>query len=162
MTEQERVRLQTYLERAGRYFELKFTEATYCGALLQIAAVGIRVFSGNNAIPPSCRHLVKPSDKSVIPFCIGQQRHGLPIGLIIYAGRNQYNHWEEQPQSITRQVFAALTAAHVTSPLADLAFDLGNPTIIVYANEILLGALAWTTYHAYEAGVRELLEPWAE
>lgn len=43
------------------------------------------------------------------------------------------------------------------NPLYDLAFDLGNPTIDIYANEILLGGLGWTTYDKYFSEMRDLL-----
>jgi len=32
------------------------------------------------------------------------------------------------------------------NPTYDLTYDLGNPTIDIYVNEILLGGLNWTTY----------------
>jgi hypothetical protein len=38
-----------------------------------------------------------------------------------------------------------------------LAFDLGNPTIIIYANEILLCGLKWTTYEKYRSEMEDLL-----
>jgi hypothetical protein len=47
--------------------------------------------------------------------------------------------------------------AFADNPFSDLAFDLGNPTINIYASEILLTALGWTTYVAYLANMKELL-----
>ena len=160
-TEQERARLATYLQHAGRYFDLKFSEATFSGAILQIAVTAIRLFSRNTAIPGSCQTFVKPANESVIPFCIGEHRHGVPVGVILYAGRNQYNHWDEELHPVTRHVFAQLARAHVTSPLSDLAFEITNPTITIYASEILLTAMQWPTYQAYEGALRDLLQPWS-
>jgi len=50
-TEDERERVEKYLELAKKYFDLKFSEATFCGSILQIAVVAIRLFSENESIP---------------------------------------------------------------------------------------------------------------
>ena len=120
--------------------------------------MAIRLYSQNRSIPASCAQLVRSSHKSAIPFCIGSERHGIPIGLIIYAARNQYNHWDdEEPHEVTKSVFHSLSAALCHNMLADLAFDLSNPTINVYANEVLLIALGWRSYDAYLSEMRALL-----
>ena len=84
--------------------------------------------------------------------------YGLPIGLIIYAARNQYAHWEEDPYQITTDTYRQLAIAFWDKPLNDLAFDLGNPTIDIYANEILLGGLNWTTYDKFRVEMEDLLD----
>jgi hypothetical protein len=79
-------------------------------------------------------------------------------GLIVYAARNQYAHWDdEQPHEVTKNVFAALSAAFSHDMLSDLAFALSNPTINVYANEVLLVALGWKSYDTYLAEMTSLL-----
>ena len=91
-------------------------------------------------------------------FCIGKERFRVPTGLIIYASRNQYNHWDDKkPHKITRAVFGALDHAFQDNPFADLVFDLGNPTINIYANEVLHLALGWHSYEIYLAEMKELL-----
>jgi hypothetical protein len=40
---------------------------------------------------------------------------------------------------------------------SDLAFDLSNPTINVYPNDILLVALGWKSYDTYLAEMTSLL-----
>jgi hypothetical protein len=157
-TPEERAKLDRYLELAGKYFELKISEAMYAGSILQAAYIAIRLYSRNETIPPSCAMLVEPSQKTVIPFCIGKECHGIPTGLVIYAGRNQYNHWdEEDSHSATTKIFSALSAAFLNNPLSDLAFDLGNPTIPIYASEILFTALGWNSYEKYLVEMAELL-----
>ena len=157
LTPELKADLDRYLELAGKYFDLKFSEATFAGSILQVAAMGIRYFSRNEFIPPCCEGIVPKSADSVIPFCIGRELHGLPIGLIIYSARNQYDHWDENPKPITSKVFAELSEAFSNNMHYDLAFDIGNPTITVYANEVLLGATGWTTYEHYLAEMGELL-----
>jgi hypothetical protein len=157
LTEEEMERARKYVEQAGKYFSLKFSEGTLAGAIFQVATTGIRLFSANNIIPDDCIDIVSPKAKSAIPFCIGKRLYGLPLGLIIYAARNQYAHFEEDPHQVTSNVFHQLTIAFWDNPLYDLAFDLGNPTIDIYANEILLGGLNWTTYEKFRSEMEELL-----
>ncbi len=148
--------LRRYLELMDKYIDLRFSEGTFAGAILQVAATGIRVFSTNRAIPESCKDMGLP--KSAFPFCIGKELSGLPTGLIIYAGRNQYAHWESGRclREVNKKVFAALSLAYEDDPFADAAFDPGYPTVTVLANEILLAALQWTTYERYLSEMKAL------
>ena len=158
MTPERKERIERYLSKANEYFSLKFSEAMFAGAILQAAYTAIRLYSRNAAIPDDCAALVRPSQKTAIPFCIGKVRHGVRTGLIVYAGRNQYNHWiDEEPHDVTKQVFAALTAAFNDNMLYDLAFELSNPSINIYAGEILLGGLGWRTYDRYVSEMISLL-----
>jgi len=162
MTPERKAALNRYLDLAGKDFDLKFSEATFAGAVLQVAYMGIRLFSRQDSIPASGERLVRSNKgtiiKAAIPFCIGQERHGIPVGLIIYAARHQYNHWDdEEPHDVTRNVFRALSTAFYNSMWSDLAFELSNSTINVYASEILLVALGWTTYDRYLAEMGSLI-----
>jgi len=157
MTAARKAGLDRYLELAGQYFDLKFSEALFAGAILQVAYMAIRLYSRNASIPASCSGLVQPTQTSAIPFCIGKERHAIPTGLIIYAARNQYNHWDEQPHLVTKNVFTALSSAFQDNMLSDLVFELSNPTISVYANEVLLVALAWKSYDTYLAEMKSML-----
>src|SRR5262249_41111169 len=91
---EERAKLDHALVLIGKYFELKISEAMFAGSILQAAYMAIRLYSQNETIPPNCA-MFEPIPKAAIPFCIGKECHGIPTGLIIYAGRNQYNHWDE-------------------------------------------------------------------
>jgi hypothetical protein len=158
MTPEKKEALNKYLELSKKYFDLKFSEAMFAGGILQIAFMAIELYSVNETIPDSCTNLVRSTQKTAIPFCIGPQCHGIPTGLIVYAGRNQYCHWDEaEPHEITRKVFRALTNAFRNNILGDLAFSLSNPTINVYANEVLLRALVWTSYNTYLKEMESML-----
>ena len=158
MTPERKAALDYYLERAGKYFDLKFSEAMFAGAILQVAYIAIRIYSRNTSIPVNCSGFVRPCQKSAIPFCIGKEQQGIPTGLIVYAARNQYSHWDdEQAHEITKKVFDALSAAFSQDVLSDLAFELSNPTIKVYANEVLLVALGWESYATYLKEMKLLL-----
>jgi hypothetical protein len=159
-TPEEKAKLDRCLELTGKYFELKFSEAMFAGSILQAAYMAIRAYSQNKTIPSSCAKLVKPDQKIAISFCIGKERHGIPTGLIIYGARNQYNHWDEEHlHPRTRDIFNALSLAFVDDPLSDLAFDFSNPTIPIYASEILFTALGWNSYEKYLGGMTELCAP---
>ena len=159
LTPNNKTVLETYLKLAGKYFDLKFSEATFAGSILQVAYMGIRYFSRNKTIPDSCKNIVSENNKSAVPFCVGKEIYGLPCGLIIYAARNQYNHWDdENPRIITQKVFDVLYQAFSENMLYGLAFDIGNPSITIYANEVLLGVLQWHTYDHYLSEMRDLLQ----
>ncbi len=154
LTPEKKAGIDRYLDLAGKYFELKLSEAMFSGAILQAAYMAIRLFSQNTTIPSDAAHLVQASQKSAVKFCIGPLRYGIRSGLIVFAARNQYNHWDEaEPRSPTKKVFDALSLAFRDNTWSDLAFELSNPTINVYANEILLTALGWTTYDRYLAEI---------
>jgi hypothetical protein len=76
----------------------------------------------------------------------------------VYAGRNQYAHWDDkQSHEVTNNVFGALSVAFYHNMLSDLAFELSNPTIDVYANEVLLVVLGWKSCDTYLAEMTALL-----
>ena len=157
LTAKRKADLDRYLRLAGKYFDLKFSEATFAGSILQVAAMGIRSFSQNKTIPEACKSIVNENHKTVIPFCIGKEIHGLPTGLIIYAARNQYNHLDEKPWTLTKKIFERLSEAFTDDVTYDLAFDIANPTITSYAGEVLLNALRWRTYDTYHTEMSDLL-----
>lgn len=157
LTPEDRTELDKYLKLAGRYFDLKLSEATFAGSILQVAAIGIRYFSRNEVVPESCKEIVSEKDKAAIPYCVGKELHGLPTGLIVYGGRNQYNHWGEKLHHVNQRVFDVLTKAFYHDMFTDLAFDLSNPSITIYSGEVLLTALQWTTYDVYEEEMSGLL-----
>jgi len=157
-TPEDKAALNRFLELDKKHFDLKFSAGVFAGSILQIAAMGIRYFSRNKSIPESCKRIVSAKDKTAIQFCIGKELYGLPIGLIIYAARNQYNHWDdEDPHKITTSVFDMLSSCFRENVFYDLAFSLSNPGITVYASEILLTALSWGTYESYLSETGALL-----
>ncbi len=159
LTPERKVALDRYLALAGKYFDLKLSEAMFAGGILQMAYMAIRLYSKNKSVPERSS-IVRPSQTSAIRFCIGRELHGVPIGLIVYAGRNQYAHWDEEDSyDVTKSIFGALDMAFSDNTFSDLAFSLSNQTIPVYANEVLLTALKWTTYEVYLRELRAMLQP---
>lgn len=147
-----------YLELAKQYFGYSMSEATLCGAVLQIAFMAIFLFSKNNTIPTTSSRYVKPENKKAVPFCIGRPVHGIPIGLIIYAGRNQFNHWEDKSfDHPTTQVFEALMLAYYDNPMFDMAYQLEFPAPMIKANHLVLNELRWKDYDHYSTDMKNLV-----
>ena len=61
MTPERKAALDRYLELAGKYFDLKFSEAMFAGVILQVAYMAIRLYSRNASIPVNCSAFVRPS-----------------------------------------------------------------------------------------------------
>lgn len=143
-------------EKTRKYLGLSFSNATLCGSVLQIASMGISLFSKNNVIPDSCKSLVNEGQDAV-RYCIGREVRGLPIGIVIYAARNQYNHWDDpKPRQITQVVFDGLALGHGHGSVRDPAFDLSNPNLNTYSHNIL-GLLEWHSYDAYQSDMQQLI-----
>ena len=147
-------------ERQRQYWGYRFSIGTLCGAILQIAHMGINLYSKNKVIPPELSSIIKPKSK-VACFCIGRGVREVPIGLIIYAGRNQYAHWDEEhlENEVNKWVFNTLATKHgIKSPekFKDPNFDLDNENILIYSSN-LLSILGWDTYDSYIADMKGLL-----
>lgn len=139
------------------FSEQAFAMATLCGAVLQVAAKGIECYSKNALVPPGMREVVGSSRKAV-PFCIGREVRGVPIGLIIYAGRNQHMHFNEPSlNAVNEAVFAKLAVLPQHQYITDPALDLANPLLQSYASNIAF-ILGWRSYEAYASDIRSLLE----
>lgn len=154
--------IQAALEAQREFLEEGFAQAALCGAVLQIAAKAIECYSKNTEVPPEWTTLIKPDSKPV-PFCVGRQIRGVPLGLIVYAGRNQHTHFEDKnlrEPNIT--VFEKLAFNHgylkgQQTQVADPAFQLKTDGITSFANNIT-ALIGWRSLEAYETDMRELLE----
>ena len=118
--------------------------------------MGIDLFSTNEQIPDSCKAIVSPGQKAV-KFSAGRVIRGLPIGIIIYAARNQYNHWDDpSPHKITEKVFDALSLQHGYGPARDPSFDLTNPVLKIYSHNVI-GLLEWKSYESYLTDIKTII-----
>lgn len=150
--------VKCYMELSKSYFGYSMSEATLCGAVLQIAFMGVFLFSNNKVIPANFSGLIKPENKKAISFCNGRLVHNIPIGLVIYAGRNQFNHWDDESFDYpTTKVFEALLLAHYDNPLFDLAYELGFPARTIKANHLVLNELKWRNYEQYNMDMKSLI-----
>jgi hypothetical protein len=85
----------------------------------------------------------------------------VPIGLIIYAARNQYNHWDEEHlrNRVNEWVFNTLATRHGikgAEKFKDPAFDLNNKMIQIFSSNVVF-ILGWHSYDLYLADMENLL-----
>lgn len=155
-------RIQADLEAQKLYIGESFAQATLCGAILQLAAKAVECFSKNTKVPLDWKQLINPSNKPV-SFCIGRPVRGVPLGLVIYAGRNQHTHFDDQSlREPSLEVFRRLALDHEYSQgreesFSDPAFDLSNVRNISFATNIV-HIMGWSSLEAYEKDMKDLLE----
>jgi hypothetical protein len=150
--------IQQSINTQREFIAESFAFAVLCGSLLQIAAMGIQWFSTNSEVPanlPQDLHdLIKTPAKK---FCVGRTVYGVPIGLIIYAGRNQYNHMDEKELNpLNQKIFELLATRNNTSSYKDPAFDLSGNTLSNLSSNVT-GLLEWRDYKAYYADMELML-----
>lgn len=145
---QNRAKILVSLEKEKEYFGYSISKGAICGSILQIAFMGILQFSTNTTIPYELESILKEGNKAV-KFCIGRKVREVPIGLIIYAGRNQYNHMDKKIYNkTTTYVFNSLSNISLKNDIKDPAFDLNQPKISNYSSNIL-AILGWDNYENY-------------
>jgi hypothetical protein len=122
-----------------QYMGLKYSHATISGSILQLAHMAISKFSDYEG---DCKCLTKKYKK----FCIGRKIRSVPLGAIIYAARNQYNHWDDEIFSdATKCIFNMIATCEEAT---DLSFDLDRRHLDIYSDKAL-GLLGWKTYTNY-------------
>lgn len=149
--------IQRSLEAQRTFSAEKYALATLCGAVLQVASTAIRTYSTNTEVPEAFSDIV--STPSVAArHCIGRDIRGVPIGLIIYAGRNQYNHVDDgQLRAPNETIFEKLATGHTYGiGIRDPAFDLQNGLVWNYVSNIT-SIMGWRGYEKYEKDMRTLL-----
>lgn len=168
--EERRVQRETWLNQnksaitvsyqAQREFIAEsFAQATLCGAALQIAAKALECYSRNNRVPSEWSSVEGLKTKAAA-FCCGRLIRGVPLGLVIYAGRNQHIHFNDKAlREPNFSVFDRLATNHgfaSETPCRDPDFDLANNRLVSFASNIT-ELIGWRTYDAYAQDIRKLL-----
>jgi hypothetical protein len=154
-------KLKASLEAQRRFVAESFALATLCSGVLQIAAKAIECFPTVVDLPDDWAELMSAKVyKSARPFCIGRRVHDVPIGLIIYAGRNQATHFnEEKLNDANVEIFRRLSIGNplfADRGLSDPAFNLNGSNMTNFASNIT-ALLGWRSFEAYDADMRALL-----
>ena len=145
---QNQKKLTGALEKEKEYFGHSVSMSTICGSILQIAFMAILQFSTNKKVPEQLQETINV-ESNATKFCIGEDIRGVPKGLIIYAGRNQYNHMDEVTfNKYTTYVFDRLAVFDPQKNVIDPAFQLSQPKIANYASNIV-AILGWRDYESY-------------
>jgi hypothetical protein len=127
------------------------------GSILQIAYVGIKKFAVLEPKPPETvafeegmnaliAELPSPrTSKVVLPtaFCVGRLVGNLPFGVVVYAARNQFNHFDEDRLSVVNEV--VFNHLQTLWPQAGygVSFDLSDRNS--YRSYSALWALGWVS-----------------
>lgn len=146
---------QEYANKIGdEYLARVFAHATICGSILQVAHMGISKFSKYDG---ECLVLTGEHRR----FGIGREINNIPLGLVIYAGRNQYNHWEENANKRTKEIFDLIATKNGTLDYKDPCFDLEYEKLKIYSHNIL-GLIGWETFEDYESDMLDMLSEFEE
>jgi hypothetical protein len=136
-----------------------FALSTLCGALLQIAFMAFQLFSKNQNVPKEFKHVIKTEHKPVL-FCIGRLVRKVPLGLLVYAGRNQHNHMNDEtlrePNLTIFEMLSKNIEVKSNEDLIDPAFDLKNTKILSFSANIA-ALLGWRQYEFYKADLLDAL-----
>jgi hypothetical protein len=134
-----------------------FALATMCGAVLQVASKAIECFSANTSVPAAWSGAIG-NTQSAVPFCIGKEIRTVPLGLVIYAARNQHTHFDDpKPHRVNSAVFEALALNHgYGGSFKDPAFDLSNPRITSLSSNVT-ALIKWRSYESYASDMKALL-----
>lgn len=132
-----------------------FALDTICGAILQIAEKGLEIYSDNSLVPDAWKATIPPY---LAKFCVGREVRSTPLGLIVYAARNQHTHFNESKlRNVSARVFDNLAAAHgYNSAARDQAFDLETPNLTSYASNVT-ALIDWRSFEKYEDDMRKML-----
>jgi hypothetical protein len=154
-TRENEASIEASFKAQRAFMSERYALAVLCGSLLQVATMAIRLHSKNRLIPDEFHGIVNPSHA---PFCVGRRVRDVPIGLIIIAARNQYNHIEDgNLHKLSSGIFEWLATKHGFGlDIRDPAFDLDKNLAWNYASNVT-GLLGWRRYEDYVDDMRSLL-----
>ena len=152
--------IEERLKKDDEYVYEFLARATLCGCILEFAFMGIKLFSNNTFIPDGFKSVIKP--KTVASkFCIGRFYNDVPIGLMIYAGRNQAAHYDENPlREPNTTIFTKMAnwySSTFNKEFSNSYLDLKNNEIVHYAENITY-YLGWRDYKSYENDMLNMLK----
>jgi hypothetical protein len=142
-----RAQAEQYMRALTESLGLEVAKATLCGSIAQVAYMAINHFSHNAAVDPKCGVFAVTQRSKAAKCCVGRHLHGIPLGLLIYAARVQYNHWDEgMPNNpVPRAVFDALYRHYANDLSFDLAYNLDWPAPRPVAHYVVRHELRWRT-----------------
>jgi hypothetical protein len=149
-----------YMKQTTEFMDLHLARAIVAGSILQVAYTAIRLHSTNTRIPDEAAAIGVTEGHASVAFSIGRLIHEIPIGLIIYAGRIQYNHWEDgEPwNKVAREILREVYLVHSSNPLFDLAYDLEFPSPKPVSHYLMRLELKWHGYSEFKSDILEMLQ----
>lgn len=137
-------------QRSNEYKALQFSNATICGSILQLAFMGISQTSRHDE-ETECLNGTRKK------FGVGRSIRGIPLGLIIYAGRTQFNHWDDDTLNPPAKcIFDKIATGHGIEGVKDPSFDLDNRRFDIYSDQIL-ALIGWKKYRQFKNDMLNML-----
>jgi hypothetical protein len=139
-----------------------FSFQVISGSILQIAYQAIQLYSDPIDVAEEYHSLYSGiEERHRIPSGFVKERivYGVPVGLVIYAGRNQHNHIDAGSalSRLNRNIFEALAKFESEGTgWINPAFRLDNVHLYSYAANVL-SSLGWDSVDAYNADMEILL-----
>ena len=134
-----------------------FALCTLCGAVLQVAAKALEIYSENTDVPTDW-DIVRGT--SAEKFCVGRKVRTVPLGLIIYAARNQHTHFNKKKlNKVSTKVFNTLAEGHgykTPKLVSEPAFDISKAAVTSYASNVM-ALIEWRSYDQYAKDIRALI-----
>lgn len=155
--EANRERLDAARKAEHEYLAETFAVDTLCGAILQVAGKALEMYGRNTTLPDALPPAVKTSHAK---YCVGRIVRTLPLGLVVFAARNQHTHFNDEAlREPSLSVFQRLATAHGYGggePFSDPAFDLSNPSLVSYAGNVT-SLIGWRSFEEYDQDMRAML-----
>jgi hypothetical protein len=134
-----------------------FALSTLCGAILQVADKAIELYGSNGKLPGG---LPATLGAKHAKFCVGRTVRTLPLGLVIYAARNQHIHFNDEAlREPSASIFRILATAHgygSDEEIVDPAFALDNQSLLSFASNVT-SLIGWRSYEKYASDMRIML-----
>lgn len=135
-----------------------FALDTLCGSILQVADKALELYSSSTTIPSGLPTTLKQHHAK---FCVGRIVRSVPLGLVVYAARNQHTHFDDASlREPSASVFRLLATAHGYGggqQIVDPAFDLNNQRLFSFASNVT-SLIGWRSYEQYSSDMRSMLE----
>lgn len=129
-----------------------------CGAILQVAEKALELYGSNDIIPDGMPTTLRQHHAK---FCVGRTVRGVPLGLVVYAARNQHTHFDDQHlREPSKSVFNLLATAHGYGGgqvIVDPAFDLNNMRLLSFASNVT-ALIDWRSYEQYSLDMQSMLQ----
>ncbi|WP_189378238.1 hypothetical protein [Thalassotalea profundi] len=145
-------------ELDGKLFSLHVV----AGSILQIAYQAIAMYQDEQELEERYQNLLDGMRKvgnGAKKFFAGRDVRNVPLGLVVFAGRNQYNHLDagSDLMVLNRNIFRALSHYEKEEyNYVNPAFDLQNDNLLSYSSNIL-SALEWDSFEQYQSDIKNLL-----
>lgn len=154
--EENRVQIKQSGEYLNEYSGSQISRDVISGALLQIAYMALKLFAEKieiSELPKFVKENIKENwHQSLTKFSHDRKVWGLPIGLLIYAARNQYNHFEERSYNNPTQ--SIINEICRKDPMTRFFLDKYETRPISY---IVIEVLGWQDHQNFETDIKELI-----